>query len=119
MVDCGKYSAGMLQSRIVIRRKTRTPDGAGGVTETWSDIGTPWAYWTKPSGREVWGADRTMPMASVKAVIRFRGDANGNPFYTAADRVEYRGRQYAVISARDADDRQEWIELSLTEGGPS
>lgn len=116
---CGKYSAGMLQSRITIERKTRTADGMGGATEAWASQATPWAMWRALSGRELYQAQRIMPTVTVKAVIRFRGDAYGAPFYTPGDRVKYRNREYAVSAVIDPDDRQEWLEMYLSEGMPS
>ena len=35
--------AGILNKRITIQATTETPDGRGGFTEAWSDIGTCWA----------------------------------------------------------------------------
>lgn len=117
--SCGLYSAGMLQSKITIQRKTSAADGMGGVADTWATNATPWAMWRALSGRELYQAQRIAPTVSVKAVIRFRGDASGAPYYTPADRVTYRGREYAVSAAIDPDDGQEWLELYLSEGMPS
>lgn len=116
---CGKYKSGDLRARITIQRKTRTPDGQGGVTETWADIGTPYAMWAPVSGSEAWRAQRINPLVRIKAAIRFKGDSFGAPYYTAADRVFYRGRYHAVVAVIDPDDGQQWLELMLTEGEPS
>lgn len=113
--SCG-YGAGDLRSKITIQRKTQAADGMGGVLDTWAAEATPWAMWKSLSGSELWSAQRLNPMVKVKAVIRFKGDANGAPYYTPADRVTYRGREYAIVDVRDPDDRQEWLELMLTEG---
>ena len=117
--SCGKYSAGDLQSKITIQRKSRAPDGMGGSIETWATEGTPWAMWRALSGSELWAAMRINPNVKVKAVIRFKGDANGAPYYGPADRVTYRGREYAIVAVIDPDDRQEWLEMMLAEGAPS
>ena len=117
--SCGKYSAGDLRAKITIQRKTRSPDGSGGTIETWADVGTPWAMWKAMGGSELWAVMRIHPSVKVKAVIRFRGDGNGNPFYGPADRVLYKGRQYAVLSVIDPDDGEEWIEMMLDQGKPS
>lgn len=117
--SCGKYSAGVLQSKITIERKTRAADGMGGFTETWASVGTPWAMWRALSGSELWAAQRINPIVRIKAVIRFKGDAYGAPYYSAADRVTYRNREYAVVAVMDPDDRQEWLELMLAESAPS
>lgn len=71
------------------------------------------------SGNELYLAQRLNPRVSIKAAIRFRGDAHGAPYYGPADRVQYRNREYAIVSAIDPDDRQEWLELMLAEGAPS
>ncbi len=117
--SCGKYSAGDLNSRITIQRKTTTPDGMGGVTKSWATDATVWAKWDASGRGETWRAQRINPNVSVKAVIRFRGDAYGAPYYTVADRVMYRNREWAIVSVVDPDDRQEWLELMLAEGVPS
>lgn len=117
--SCGLYSAGDLKAKITIERKTRTSDGMGGVTETWATVGTPWAAWKAVSGSEAWRAMRINPEIRVKAAIRFKGDAYGAPYYSPADRVRYRNREYAILAVLDPDDGQEWLELMLDEGKPS
>lgn len=116
---CGPYATGDLRSKITIQRKTRVADGAGGATEAWADVATVWAKWEPLRGSEMWRAQRISPLVQIKAAIRFRGDANGAPYYSIADRVLYRGRYHSVVAAIDPDDRQQWIELMLTEGAPS
>lgn len=117
--SCGAYSAGQLQAKITIQRATSTRDAVGGVTDAWAEIGTPWAMWKAMSGPELWSAMRINPMMKVKAVIRFKGDAYGAPYYLPGDRVTYRNREYAIVSVVDPDDGQEWLELTLAEGMPS
>ena len=116
---CSKYSARQLKSRITIQRKTQAADGMGGWTETWSAGDDVWAMWKPLSGSERVQAMRVSPSLSVRAVIRFRGDAEGAPYYTAADRVVYRGRTYDISAVIDVDDAGEWLELMLIEGKPS
>jgi SPP1 family predicted phage head-tail adaptor len=38
-------AAGNMDQRITLRRLTRTPDGAGGVTEAWADFETSPTVW--------------------------------------------------------------------------
>jgi len=117
--SCGKYSAGDLRSQITIERKSRQPDGMGGATETWAGIGAPWAMWQALSGAELWQAMRVAPSVKAKAVIRFKGDDAGAPFYGPGDRVRHRGREWAIVAVVDPDDRGEWLEIMLAEGQPS
>lgn len=116
---CSKYSARDLRHRITIQRKSRTGDGLGGFVETWADLAEVWAMWSPLSGSEQMRAMRTSPEQRIKAVIRWRGDASGAPYYTPADRVIYRGRTHGVVAVIDVDGAQEWLEMALIEGEPS
>lgn len=120
MVRCSsKYNARQLRNRIKIQTKTQTADGLGGWTEEWSAGDDVWAIWQPQSGSERVRAMGIEPTLSIKAVIRFRGDANGAPYYSAADRVTYRGRTYNIRYVYDVDGMQDWLELMLAEGEPS
>ncbi len=90
-------------------------DGGGGSARGSAAIGTPKAKWTALSGSERWAGQRQSPENKFRAIIRFKGNANGAPYYSAADRVLYRGRTYAINSVLDMDDSQKWLELMLTE----
>lgn len=116
---CDKIAARDLTERLTIQRKTRTADGQGGYSETWATIGTPYGMVRGLGGGERWQAMRVSPQNRFRAVIRFRGDANGAPCYSAADRVRWRGREYAVESVIDMESRRKWLELILVEGAPS
>lgn len=116
---CSKYNARQLRQRITIQSKTQTTDGMGGFTEVWSAGDEVWAMWTTMSGSERVRAMGIEPTLSIKAVIRFRGNADGAPYYSAADRVIYRGRKYNIRSIADVDGMQDWLELMLAEGEPS
>jgi len=119
MALCGKYSASDLKAQITIARKSTAADGMGGVVDTWANLATPRAMWRALTGGEAYQAQRINPSIKVKAVIRFKGDAHGAPFYTPSDRVTYRNRTYDIAAVIDADDRQEWLELHLIEGKAS
>jgi len=116
---CGKYSAYDLRSRIKIERKTQTADGQGGFTETWEEISRSWAKWMPLSGNETFQAMRVGSRVRVRAVVRFRGDQDGAPYYSAADRVQYKGRTYGIESVAPVEDANRFLELMLTESAPS
>lgn len=120
MVKCAsKYNARQLSARITIQSKTQVSDGMGGWTETWSAGDDLWAVWKPMSGGERVQAMRVSPNLAVKAVIRFRGNSDGAPFYSAEDRLQYRGRTYNIKTVFDVDGRQDWLEMMLEEGKPS
>jgi len=116
---CSKYRAHDLSARITIQRKTQAADGMGGFTEAWTAIGQVWAMWKPLSGSERFQAMRITSQPRARAIIRFRGDSYGAPYYSAADRVVYRNRTYNIESVIDVDDAGDWLELSLVEGAPS
>jgi len=118
-MKCCDMTSGMLKASITIERKSRASDGMGGVVDTWSTDAVVRAHWKGLSGSERWQAMRVSPVNRFRAVIRFKGDAEGAPYYTAEDRVSYRGRLFNIESVIDMDDAQTWLELSLTEGVPS
>ena len=120
MVKCAsKYNARQLRARVKIQRKTQASDGMGGWNETWSAGDDLWAMWKPMSGNERVQAMRVSPSLSVKAVTRFRGNDDGAPYYSAEDRVQYRGRTYNIKAVIDVDGMQDWLELMLEEGKPS
>lgn len=116
---CSKYRARDLSARITIQRKAQAADGMGGSTETWATIGEVWAMWKPLRGSERYQAMRITSQPRATAIIRFRGDSFGAPFYSAADRVQYKGRTYNIESVIDVDDDGDWLELGLVEGAPS
>lgn len=123
---CDEMHAGKLKALITIERKTRTPDGMGGVTDSWTadPVGGVWAYVYGIGGERRWSyeytdADRRQTRNRYLMVVRFRGDAQGAPYYSAGDRITYRGRILSVSAVMDMEDRQEWLELATTEGEAS
>ncbi len=115
-MKCCDISAGKLRSKVTIQRKANTPDGAGGWHETWATEGQPFAMWKALSGGEKWQAMRVSPQNRVRLIIRFKGDAEGAPYYSGADRVKYKGRTYSIESVIDVEDRKKWLELMIVEG---
>lgn len=125
-MKCCDMHAGKLRYLIFIERRTQVPDGVGGFTEVWKRDPFSGVYASFDDERNrILGmkpvvAGRLQPMRDAVATIRFRGDSNGAPYYSAAtDRVYFRGRYYDVTAAFDPDFQQRWIQLDLVEGKPS
>lgn len=121
MTKCCDITAGDLRTLIYIHRLTRVSDGYGGATESWAadPTGGVWARVRTLTGTEAWENSRVIPGNLKKAVIRFRGDSAGAPYYTAADKVFIRGREYGILAVSDLEERQQWLELYLQEGRAS
>ena len=111
----------MLKTPVTIERRTRSSDGYGGVTEVWSALNTTplWARVRVLTGTESWEASRVTPGNLLEAIIRFRGDSLGAPYYTASDRMIIRGREYAILSVTDMNMEQEWLRFYIHESRPS
>lgn len=119
-MTCPNFNIGEFDKRIVIERLVKTPDGIGGNTEVWTanPAGGVWARLRNLTGSERWEAQRIMPGNLIRAIIRYRGDSFGNPFYTVDDRVVYRGRIYAILAVFDIDWEQKYIQIDMQEGKP-
>lgn len=116
---CAKIKSRDLKARIKIERKARTADGQGGFEVTWSQVGYPWAKWSPMTGSEQFQAMRVGSQVRVKAIIRFKGNSDGAPYYSAEDRVTYLGRTYGIESVTDIENMHRFLELMLTETAPS
>ena len=112
MKGCAKYSAGQLRQVIAIEAKTRVPDGMGGFTEAWAAVsGAPTrAMITAAPGSERFAAMRQMPGNSLKMVTRYFATA------TAAQRVSWRSKEYAVLGVVDPDGMGDWLEWRISDG---
>lgn len=121
MTLCCDITAGKLNALITIERNTPVADGEGGFTDAWAEDppGGIWSMVKPGGGAERWFAERVTPGNTFRFVIRFRGDGNGAPYYSAKDRIIYRGRTYGVESVVDIEDKQTYLELMATENKAS
>jgi len=72
----GRYEIGELDQRVELQKFTRSPDGQGGFTETWTTEATVWAHVRPQTGREREFADRQTAEAGYLVVIRYRDDVD-------------------------------------------
>ena len=115
MIGCCKYSAGDLRQTVRIEAKTRTPDGSGGFDVTWAAVtgSATKAKITAAPGAERWGYMRQVPGTTYQMVTRWFTGAS------AAQRVAWGGREYAVLGVVDPDGFGRWLEWRLGDGVPS
>ena len=107
---------GKLDQRVTLERRTRTADGMGGFAEAWGVIATVWAQVLPLRGAEKWEAMRVTADSRMKVRIRWRGDADGQPYYTVADRLVWRGRTYNIEGVAPWGGRQAFIEIAIVDG---
>ncbi|MDQ0317835.1 phage head closure protein [Amorphus orientalis] len=102
---------GALDRRIVIEAPTSTPDGAGGVTVTWTPLATVWARVETLSAAERVRAGRPDGIATHRVTIRaLSGIASGQ-------RILVDGRVLTVRATRPSGDRDAYLVLEAEEEG--
>ena len=111
-MTCCKYQAGQLREVVSIEAKARTPDIQGGFTVAWSAVSgaATRAMITAAPGSEKWGFMRQVPGNTYKMITRHFATA------TAAQRVIWRAKEYAVLGVVDPDGRGDWLEWRLSDG---
>lgn len=120
-MKCCDVKAGDLRTLVTIERRTATPDGVGGFTEAWAadPAGGAWAKVEAAGGimgmAAAMSAGRVSPSNTYKITVRFRGDGNGAPYWSANDRVIVNGREYGIMSVVDPDGRRKFIQIIAQE----
>lgn len=107
---CCDLTSGKLRTPGQLQRLTKTPDGGGGFTVTWTTYATV-RMWFKPlSGSERIRAERLEAATRNRAYMRYRDDVR------EADRLIVDGRAYQIRAALDMEMRRQWLELDLDGG---
>ena len=109
-MKCCDLHAGKLRTRIAIRRPVRTPDGAGGVSRSWSTIASPRAYVKPISGGERFQAMAISATVTHRIFIRYRTDI------LPSDRIEIGSRLFQIRAVLDIEERKRWLEIFAEEG---
>ncbi len=112
-MKCCDITASKLNRQIVLLRRTEATDGMGGNTEAWTPLAYLWAMVKPVSGRERAYRGGVEAQVDYRMVIRFTGDGEGYPSYTADDRVEYQGKTYGIDYVLDVEDARTWLELGV------
>ncbi len=112
MAKCCDMSAGMLREPVSFERATKTPDGAGGYTETWAAIsGAPTRAHVKAlSGSERFASDRIEATTRYRIVVRY---CDG---LLESDRVAIRARVYNTRFINNVEFADRWLEIDLDGG---
>ena len=100
---------GRLRHRLVLEMPLTTPDGAGGVTLTWSSVATVWANVLAQTGREATQFDRFSGTSTHRVVLRFRSDVSPEMRFRTGQRLLH------IVSVRDVEGRRRWLECACEE----
>ena len=88
---------GRMDQKITLQRLVKTPDGAGGYTESWANLARdacPWAKVTARSGRESMVEGRMAAQFTVVFEIYNRNDV------VETDRILWGGTPYNIRGIR-------------------
>lgn len=100
---------GKMRHRITIESKSRSGDGYGGASVTWSTHATVWGEIKPASAAEQAFADRLENKITHKIKIRELSTV------TAAMRIKYDGRTFKIKGVRSKEERGRWTEIMVEE----
>lgn len=102
-------SAGELRHRLVLEERVATPDGLGGETESWLEIGRPWGRIEPASGAERLVGDQLEARVTHNITVRYRAGV------TPAHRLRMDTRVFEVLSVTNRFERSAWLECQCRE----
>lgn len=102
---------GALKHALRLQEQHRVPDGGGGWHSVWQDVmlhPRVYAAIKTSGGGDALRLHKREPQTSHHLHIRYRGDV------AAGMRLvdDSRGQVYEVLSARDADGGERWLEIA-------
>jgi len=100
---------GALNKRITLQSRTKTSDGMGGFTTTWSDVATLWAAVWPVSAKEITQADATVMLVSHRIRIRHRGTL------TSSYRIKFGAQYFNIVSIINQNEAGKWIDIMCKE----
>lgn len=109
-MKCCDITPGMLRTTVALQSQTRTPDGAGGFSRSWSTYATVQGGLKQTSGREAEQADRLSAQAGFRCMIRYRDDVQPQ------HRIVIDSVAYQIRSVENVEFRNRWLVLSLESG---
>nr|WP_295470249.1 phage head closure protein [Mesorhizobium sp.] len=102
---------GAMRTELVLEQATSTPDGAGGFTETWTEIATVFARLQPIVVRERFGADQTLEEVTHRVTIRHRPDVASGMRFVLGDRM------LAILTVHDPDETGRYLICRTREQG--
>ena len=108
-MKCCDIPIGKMRSLVSLQHRTKTTDGAGGWTNTWTQYAKVWA-WIKPlSGSETLTSMQLENPVTHRIYIRYRSDM------LESDRIVHRSRNFNIRSILDIEELKRYIEISAEE----
>ncbi|MFN3847377.1 MAG: head-tail adaptor protein [Paracoccaceae bacterium] len=107
-----------LNRLLRLERPVTSPDGAGGFSIVWQDIGSIWAEIVPGTGRDAGGEEITL--SSIPYRITVRGAPDGSARRPAAgERLRESGRVFRVLAVTEQDPTGHYLTCFVREEEPT
>ncbi|SMH42829.1 phage head closure protein [Mesorhizobium australicum] len=106
-----RVDPGELRTELVLEEASRTPDGAGGFTESWTGIATVFARLQPIVVRDRFGADQTIEEVTHRVTIRHRPDVASGMRFVMGDRT------LSILTVHDPDETGRYLVCRTREQG--
>lgn len=105
----------ILNRRVKLEERVSTPDGAGGFTSTWNQMGTMWASIESRRGGERRIGERMVPSLAHRVIVR--AAPYGAPSRPRPDqRFSDQGRIFTILAVSENDPQGLYLECWCEEG---
>lgn len=109
-MKCCDITPSMLNRKIEIQRLTVIANDAGGFSESWTTLASPWAKIKNASGTELIHADQLGAVAFSDFTIRYRSDL------TETMRIVYRGINFQIRHINNIEEADIWLIIKAERG---
>lgn len=107
-----------LNRRMVLEEASRSPDGAGGYTETWVALGTLWARVEARAGNEQFANGATWSTVTYRITVR--ASEVGAPSRPRPDqRLRSGARVFRILAVAEADPEGRYLTCFAEEEVPA
>ena len=102
---------GALRHELALEAVSLTPDGAGGHTESWTEVATLFARIEPVSAISRFGADQTLESVTHRMTVRHRADLRSGM------RFNRLGRIFEILTVHDPDETGRYLVCRTKEQG--
>lgn len=103
---------GELRTELALEEATQTPDGAGGFTESWTEIALLFSRIEPLAARQRFGAAQTLEDVTHRITIRHRDTVRSGM------RFRRGGRLFAIATVHDPDETGRYLVCLVLETLP-
>ncbi|UUP18916.1 phage head closure protein [Nitratireductor thuwali] len=102
---------GRLRHELLLQQATVADDGAGGHSETWTEVAPVFAQIEPFGARSFFGAGQDMEEATHRVIIRHRGDVRSGMRFLRAGRILH------IVRIHDIDETGRYLACHVREEG--